>query len=119
MKFDFEKIKSSIAKTMIKTKETSSNMVEVAKAKYKLSEIQSDINDKYIDIGKIVYRADENDSTERIEAICNEITELKSKADDLQAIIDDIMNKNTCEACGEKVDKKYTYCPKCGNSFND
>ena len=56
MKFDFEKIKSSITKTMLKTKETSTNMVEVAKAKYKLSEIKSDIDDKYIEIGKIVYK---------------------------------------------------------------
>ena len=119
MKFDFEKIKSSITKTMLKTKETSTNMVEVAKAKYKLSEIKSDIDDKYIEIGKIVYRDDDDDATSRIEEICNEITELKSKADDLQVIVDDIMNKNSCPNCGEKVDKKYTYCPKCGTNFDE
>ncbi len=119
MNIDFEKIKKTVTNTALKAKQTSENMVEIAKSKYKLGEIKSDINDKFTQIGKLVYDSSDEDVTSKIEVICEEISELKSKAEDLENIINDIMNKKPCSACGEKVDKKYTYCPKCGENFDE
>lgn len=117
MNIDFEKIKSTITKVAIKAKEKSGNMVEVAKNKYKLAEIKSSINEKYKEIGKLVYESDEEDVTEKIEKICVEITELKEKAIDMQSVVDDILNKKQCPDCGERIEKSYTFCPKCGSNF--
>ncbi len=119
MNIDFDKIKNSIAKTALKAKTTSENMIEIAKSKYKLAEIKSNINDKYMEIGKLVYESDDEDVTSKIEMVCAQISELKSKEEDLETIVNDIMNKKPCPECGEKVDKNYTYCPKCGVNFTE
>ena len=119
MNIDFEKIKDTIAKTAIKAKEKSGDMLEVAKSKYKLGEINSTIKDKYTEIGKLVYESDDEGVTSKIEEICSEIADLKAKAEDMQMIIDDILNKKQCDSCGEKVDKKHAFCPKCGCNFEE
>ena len=86
MNIDFEKIKSTIAKTAIKAKEKSGDMIEVAKSKYKLAEIKSTIKDKYTEIGKLVCESDEEDVTAKIEEICTEISDLKAKAEDMEKL---------------------------------
>ena len=96
MNIDFKKIKERITKTALKLKETSGNVVEVAKTKYKLSEIKSNIDDKFIEIGKLIYDSSDEDITEQIEKICDEITELKAKYEDMQTIVDDFVNKKQC-----------------------
>ena len=53
MKFDFNDIKKGFTKAAKKTKETSETVVEVAKLRYKLTEIKSDIDENYRKIGKI------------------------------------------------------------------
>ena len=118
--FDFEKVKKSVKKTALKVKEVSGNAVETAKFKLKLSEIKSHIEDKYIEIGKLVYECEDDiDITEKIQKLCDEITELKESADDMQGSIDDLMNKKACPFCSASVDKDYTFCPKCGKAFEE
>ena len=91
MKLDFDIIKKSFTKAAIKTKETSENMVEIAKLKYKIAEIKSDIDDNYKKIGKLVYNADENaDISEEIAAVCTEISALSEKMDDMQRIVAEV-----------------------------
>lgn len=120
MNFDFIKLKKHVTKTALKAKEVSGNMVEIAKYKLKLSEIKSDIDDKYIQIGKLVYKGDEtSDITEKLEKICDDITELKTIADDIQKSIDENLNRKTCPKCNAKADKECDFCPKCGCELNE
>ncbi len=120
MNFDFMKIKKEVAKTAIKAKKASANMVETAKYKFKLSEIKSDINEKYMQIGKLVYNSDEaEDIADKLQALCDEITSLKNSAQDIQATIDDMFNKKACSNCSTYVDKDFDFCPKCGNEISD
>ena len=30
-----------------------------------------------------------------------------------------MFNKKSCKKCGEKVNKKYNFCPSCGSNIND
>ena len=118
--FDFEKLKRGVKKTAQKAKEVSGNVVETAKYKLKLSEIKSNIEGKYIEIGKLVYNSGENeDITSKLEALCDEITALKSNENDIKEAVDEIMNKKSCPFCSASVDKDYTFCPKCGKSFEE
>ncbi len=120
MNFDFMKIKKEVAKTAIKAKKASANMVETAKYKFKLSEIKSDINEKYMQIGKLVYNSDEaSDIADKLQALCDEITSLKTTAEDIQATIDVMFNKKACPSCSSYIDKDFDFCPKCGNEIND
>jgi len=68
MYIDFNKIKDAITSTAKKAKKISENTVETAKLKLKLSELKSNVNEKYTTIGRIVYESAENaDCTEEIE----------------------------------------------------
>ncbi len=118
--FDFDKIKKSVKKTALKAKEVSGNVVETAKYKLKLSEIKSSIEDKYIEIGKLVYNSGENeDITSKLQTICEEINDLKASESDMKEAIDELMNKKACPYCSASVDKDFTFCPKCGKSFDE
>ena len=109
MNINFNKIKRNVTKTVSKAKDVSGNMIELAKAKFRLSEINTDI----------VYNSDENGNVEDdISKLCDNITELKSECEDLKEKINDMSGKKVCPVCGEKNDKDYDYCPKCGNSMN-
>ena len=118
MKFNFNDIKKGFTKAAIKTKETSENVVEIAKLKYKLAELKSDIDENYKKIGKLVYNADEDsDISEEIASICTAITEMSEKRDDMQENLNVLLNKKQCPECGMKLDKDFDFCPTCGYKF--
>ncbi len=120
MKFDLNEIKKGLAKAVKKTKETSENMVEVAKLKYKLAELNSDIDDKFKNIGKFVYNAAEDeDITEQLKELCIEIAELSQKRDDMQDSVNELTNKKQCPKCEARFEKEFGFCPQCGHQFGE
>jgi len=120
MNINLNNFKKSFTKAAKKTKETSETVVEMAKIKYKLIEIKSDIDDKYLEIGKLVYNSSENeDITDKLKEICEGITELTEKKDDLQNTYNDLVSKKYCPKCDMKLDKDFTFCPKCGHNFEE
>lgn len=120
MDFDFSKLKKQVTKTALKAKEVSGNMVETAKFKLKLSELKTYIDDKYIQIGKLVYNSDEDsDVTDKVQSLCDEITKLKEDAEKVQNLIDELLNKKTCPDCSASIDKDFDFCPKCGSNLNE
>lgn len=117
MNVDFDKIKKYVTDGAAKIKEVSGNLVEITKLKHKLSEVNNEINDCYMRIGKLVCESDENaDCEEAIAALCTKVSELKENAQQLTDSIDDALNKKTCSECGFRYEKDYSYCPKCGNA---
>ena len=120
MKIDFTKIKKGFTIAAQKIKETSESVIEIAKLKYKLVEINSEIEENFKKIGKLVYNAgEEEDITEGIKELCEEITSLSEKRDDMQENFNELVNKKQCPKCGMKLDKDFEYCPKCGHSFEE
>ena len=120
MKLDFEKLKSKLSKAAVKTKETSGTMVELAKLKYKLMEIKSNIDEKYKELGKLVYCADDDtDISDSVNKISDEITALIESQNDMQSRYDDLINKKQCPKCNARMEKDFDYCPKCGYNFED
>lgn len=120
MKFDMNEIKKTLTKAVKKTKETSGTVVEIAKLKYKLAELKSDIDEKFKNIGKFVYNAGEDeDITEKLKELCLEIAELSQKKDDMQENLNELTNKKLCPGCNTKFEKEFGFCPKCGYKFDE
>ncbi len=120
MKIDFTKIKKGFTIAAQKTKETSESVLEIAKLKYKLVEINSEIEETFKEIGKLVYNAgEEEDITDQIKKMCDEITSLTEKRDDMQENFNELVNKKQCPKCSMKLDKDFEYCPKCGHNFDE
>ncbi|MBQ6894383.1 MAG: zinc-ribbon domain-containing protein [Clostridia bacterium] len=120
MKIDFSKIKKGFSVAAQKTKETSESVIEIAKLKYKLVEINSEIEENFKKIGKLVYNAAEDeDITDGIKELCDTITALTEKRDDMQENFNELVNKKQCPKCGMKLDKDFEFCPKCGHNFEE
>lgn len=113
----FDTIKDVVSKTAKDAVKVSGTAVEYTKLKYKLSEIKDQIKSKYAQIGEIVYKStsDEDVDTDRIESLCDEITELKKKSEEYENAINKTSNKKTCPSCGHVVTYDSVFCAKCGN----
>jgi len=120
MKIIIEKVKRKLSKAARKTKETSGVVVEIAKLKYKLAEINSDIDDNYIAIGKLVYNStDDEDISEKLNNLSEQITSLLEAKNDMQSRYDELINKKQCPKCSAKMEKDFEFCPKCGYKFDE
>ncbi len=120
MNIDFDAIKKNITKTAKKAKRFSENTFETAKLKLKLSDLNSDINDKYTKIGKLVYESDENSgNTEQIEKLCSEIHELNVRIDSINETLSELSDSKMCPECDSNVKKEFEFCPKCGYDFKN
>ncbi|MBQ4527407.1 MAG: hypothetical protein II998_04970 [Clostridia bacterium] len=118
MNFDFERFKSNLYKTAVAAKETSQSMIAITKCKLKIMEMKTDMDDKYIQIGKIIYNKDNTDESEaKINTLCLEIDQLKEDIKKIQGIIDDNLNRKECPECKAKSDKNFDFCPRCGCKF--
>lgn len=118
MKFNFEKLKSKLSNAAVKTKETSGTMVEIAKLKYKLLEVNSNIDDNYKSIGKLVYNSsDDEDISEKLKELSDKLTILIDTKNDMQSRYDDLLSKKQCPECEARMEKDFDFCPKCGYKF--
>ena len=115
-----ENIKGVVAKTTKDVVKVSGTAVEFTKLKYKLGEVKDQIKNKYSQIGEIVYKSNVNEDVDkdRIENICDEITELLKKADEYETAINKTSNKKTCPSCGHVVTYDSVFCAKCGNMLD-
>ena len=92
----------------------------IAKIKYKISGINSKIDDCYKNIGQLSYskRNGEEVSDEILEQFCVELDELNTKLDELQSKLSDFRECQTCRICGYRVQKGLYFCPKCGEKLD-
>lgn len=116
MSFDFEKFKSNLYKTAVAAKDTSLTVVGITKCKLKIIELKAELESKYIQIGKIIYNK-ENTENEIISSLCDEIDDLKASIESLQIIVDEALNRKKCPNCENFCERKFGFCPVCGNKF--
>lgn len=92
----------------------SKKFAEKTKVKREISEIETDINNDYITLGKALFEkiANEPDS-EYIDTI-NDIKEKNSKLDELKAVLFSLEDKMFCTNCGAQIKKDQMFCDKCG-----
>ena len=90
--------------------------IKLSKLKFKGSQLNSDIKNKYEKLGAMVYemsKSGEKD-TEAFDALVAEIDTAKTELDDIRKQLDELRGKVTCPACGVKTDNDNAFCPKCG-----
>lgn len=117
----FNTVKDLISKTAKDAVKVSNTAVEYTKLKFKLTETNHKINEKYLEIGKMVYATtigEEVDSDD-IENICSEISALLKEADEYDDAINKAANKKVCDNCGAAVSNSSIFCSKCGNKILD
>ena len=78
----FKGAKNVLKKTTKKVVKFSGDAVDYAKIKIKLNAVESELEELYAKIGRIVYERDESQDTDEI---CKAIEELNAQKDELKA----------------------------------
>ena len=90
--------------------------IRTSKLKVKISQLNSDIKNKYEKLGALVYdmaKTGEKDA-EAFDALIAEIDAANAELEDISKQLDELRGKVTCSACGVKTDNDNAFCPKCG-----
>ena len=113
----FDKLGKKANETYKATMEKANSLSEEIKIKGKMSEKKEKIEKLYTEIGRFVYselREGRDASREEVTAKCEEINQLNDEISKLEADLLAARNKKKCSSCGEEIDIKAEFCPKCG-----
>ncbi|MDK2821303.1 MAG: hypothetical protein PWP31_1268 [Clostridia bacterium] len=98
----------------------SEELVEVTKLKFKKSSLEKQIEEKQLEIGRIIYLAYSQNTTgnEEVAAICNDIKELEKQIDEINKRIESSQPPEIkCPNCGAVSGIDASYCSKCGEKL--
>ena len=119
----FNKISEKASTAYKVTAAKTGKLAKEAKLRLKMSNLKSQINDIYLDIGAKIY---EKHLLKEDINIKNDLEEECTKIDILTNQIEEILNewlelnnKKQCLKCFAKIDKDCKFCPECGTKQED
>ncbi len=114
----FDKLGKKASEAYKVTADKTGKLAKEAKLRLKMSELKSQIDDIYQEIGKKVYeshiREEELDLASILEEECTKIDVLSDEIEaDLQECLD-LKGKKQCINCYKEIDQTMRFCPECG-----
>lgn len=119
----FDKLSKKASEAYKITADKTGKIAKETKLKLKISELKSEINTIYTEIGKKAYEKHtiKNGGEKCTENVCEEIKEKCLKIDMLSDEIDNLLkqclelkDKKQCENCYAEIEKDVKFCPHCG-----
>ena len=119
----FDKLSKKASEAYKITADKTGKIAKETKLKLKISELKSEINTIYTEIGKKAYEKHtlKNGKETCTENVCEEIKEKCLKIDMLSDEIDNLLkqclelkDKKQCENCYAEIEKDVKFCPHCG-----
>lgn len=105
------------------TADKTGRIAKETKIKLKISELRTQVNDVYEEIGKKVYEKhirEEDISIEKeIEEYCTKIDVFSDEIDSLLKQCLELKDKKQCPKCYTEIEKEMKFCPNCGQKQTD
>ena len=119
----FNKISEKASTADKVTAAKTGKLAKEAKLKLKMSNLKSQINDIYLDIGAKIYekhllKEDINIKND-LEEECTKIDILTNQIEEILNECLELNNKKQCLKCFAKIDKDCKFCPECGTKQED
>lgn len=119
----FNKISEKASTAYKVTAAKTGKLAKEAKLKLKMSNLKSQINDIYLDIGAKIYekhllKEDINIKND-LEEECTQIDILTNQIEEILNECLELNNKKQCLKCFAKIDKDCKFCPECGTKQED
>ena len=119
----FNKISEKASTAYKVTAAKTGKLAKEAKLKLKMSNLKSQINDIYLDIGAKIYekhllKEDINIKND-LEEECTKIDILTNQIEEILNECLELNNKKQCLKCFAKIDKECKFCPECGTKQED
>ncbi|MCI8411342.1 MAG: zinc ribbon domain-containing protein [Clostridia bacterium] len=119
----FDKLGRKASEAYKVTADKTGKIAKETKLKLKMTELKSQINDIYEEIGKKVYEQhirEEDISIEKdLEESCTKIDVLSDEIDSLLKQCLDLKDKKQCPNCYVEIEKEVKFCPNCGEKQVD
>ena len=113
----FDKLGKKASEAYKITADKTGKIAKETKIKFKMSELKSQIEELYEEIGKKVYESHVRGKAiekNEIEEECVKIDVLAGEIEDLQNETLDLKDKKQCTNCFFEIDKEDKYCRNCG-----
>lgn len=114
----FDKLGKKASEAYKMTADKTGKIAKETKIKLKISELKSQINDIYEEIGKKIYenhvREEDISITNEIEEKCTEIDALGDEIESLLKQCLELKDKKQCSKCYAEIEKNVKFCPNCG-----
>ena len=119
----FDKLGKKASEAYKVTADKTGKLAKEAKLRMKISELKSQINDIYLDIGAKIYekhllKEDINIKND-LEEECTKIDILTNQIEEILNECLELNNKKQCLKCFAKIDKDCKFCPECGTKQED
>ena len=119
----FDKLGKKASEAYKITADKTGKIAKEAKLRMKISELKSQINDIYEEIGKKVYenhvREEKEDLNKSLEDECIRIDVLSDEIEDKLKQCLELKDKKQCPNCYKEIDKNMKFCPECGAKQED
>ncbi len=114
----FDKIGKKASEAYKVTADKTGKMAKEAKLKMQMSELKSQVNDIYKEIGKKVYekhvREENIDIKTDLEEECTKIDVLSAEIESKLKECLDLKDRKQCQKCFKEIEKNMNFCPECG-----
>ena len=114
----FNKLGKKASEAYKVTADKTGKLAKEAKLRMKISDLKSQINTIYKEIGETVYqkhtREGEYDITKEIEEKCTKIDVLSDEIESNLKQCLELKDKRQCPSCFAEIEKDVKFCPKCG-----
>ena len=114
----FDKLGKKASEAYKVTADKTGKLAKEAKLRMKISDLKSQINTIYKEIGETVYqkhtRNGEYDITKEIEEKCTKIDVLSDEIESNLKQCLELKDKRQCPSCFAEIEKDVKFCPKCG-----
>ena len=114
----FDKLGKKASEAYKMTADKTGKLAKEAKLRMKISDLKSQINTIYKEIGETVYqkhtREGEYDITKEIEEKCTKIDVLSDEIESNLKQCLELKDKRQCPSCFAEIEKDVKFCPKCG-----
>ena len=114
----FDKLGKKASEAYKVTAEKTGKLAKEAKLRMKISDLKSQINTIYKEIGETVYqkhtREGGYDITKEIEEKCTKIDVLSDEIESNLKQCLELKDKRQCPSCFAEIEKDVKFCPKCG-----
>ena len=114
----FDKLGKKASEAYKVTADKTGKLAKEAKLRMKISDLKSQINTIYKEIGETVYqkhtREGEYDITKEIEEKCTKIDVLSDEIESNLKQCLELKDKRQCPSCFAEIEKNMKFCPECG-----
>ncbi|MCR5144395.1 MAG: zinc ribbon domain-containing protein [Lachnospiraceae bacterium] len=115
----FNKLGDTISSAASEIGEKTKGVTDTAKLQYEMKTKEDLKKEKFLEIGRKYYEANKDSAPEDMADLFDEIKEADERIEAIKNEISDIKGECVCPNCGARLAADSAFCSECGTKLND